>query len=111
MTMTITMTRKFQMLAAAVLTLGLQFNHAVAQEKRTPAEAARPEPLVIVATPNAPVILFHAAAVGISETSAQKLTASFAVSGYTGTFTPTAGFHYGHDYTRGPVTCVVSGSS
>ena len=112
--MTITMTRKIQMLAAVVLALGLQSNHAVAQDERGPLEAARPggaEPLVIVATPTASVLLFHAAAVGVSEASAQKLTATFDVSGYTGTFTPTAALHYGHDYKLGPVTCVVSGST
>src|SRR5580700_1463241 len=112
--MTITMTRKIQMLAAVVLALGLQSNHAVAQDERGPLEAARPggaEPLVIVATPTSSVLVFHAAAVGVSEASAQKLTATFDVSGYTGTFTPTAALHYGHDYKLGPVTCVVSGSS
>jgi Abnormal spindle-like microcephaly-assoc'd, ASPM-SPD-2-Hydin len=108
------MTRKFQILVAAVLALGLQFNYAVAQGERSPLETARPdaaEPLVVVATPSASVLVFHAAAVGISETSAQKLVATFDVSGYTGTFTPTAALHYGHDYKLSPVTCVVSGSS
>ena len=65
----------------------------------------------IVATPSEFALSFKPAAVGISETSAQKLTASFLVSGYTGTFKPTAAAHYGHDYSLGPVTCTVSGSS
>ena len=65
----------------------------------------------IVATPGEFALSFKPAAVGISETSAQKLTASFLVSGYTGTFKPTAAAHYGHDYSLGPVTCTVSGSS
>lgn len=112
--MKIKMTRKFEVLAGAVLALALQFNHAVAQDARSPLESAGPdaaEPLVIVATPTSSVLVFHAAAVGVSEASAQKLVATFDVSGYTGTFTPTAAFHYGHDYTHGPVTCVVSGST
>jgi hypothetical protein len=109
-----TMTRKFHILAAVVLTLGFQFSRALAQEEHGTLEAARSggiEPQVIVATPTESVLVFHAAAVGISSASAQKLTATFLVSGYTGTFTPTAGFHYGHDYTHGPVTCAVSGST
>jgi hypothetical protein len=109
-----TMTRKFHLLAAVVLALGLQFNHAVAQDERSTLEAVRPggiEAQVIVATPTESVLVFHAAAVGVSSASAQKLTATFDVSGYSGTFTPTAALHYGHDYKLGPVTCVVSGST
>jgi hypothetical protein len=30
---------------------------------------------------------------------------SFSVSGYTGSFTPTAALHYGHDYSLGQLTC------
>jgi hypothetical protein len=65
----------------------------------------------IIATPNQTALSFKAAAVGVSLTSAQKLTGSFLVSGYTGTFTPTAALHYGHDYQAGSVSCTVSGSS
>ena len=112
------MTRKFQMLAAVILTLSLQYSYAVAQDERGTQEslekAAQPgaiRPLVISAVPTSPVISFHSAEVGISEASAQKLTASFEVSGYTGSFTPTATLHYGHDYELGAVKCTVSGSS
>src|ERR1700722_920173 len=92
------MTRKFQILIAIVVfsASGLSSARAFAQ---------------IVATPSEFALSFKPAAVGISQTSAQKLTASFLVSGYTGTFKPTAAAHYGHDYSLGAVTCTVSGSS
>ena len=102
------MTRKCRMLAAMICALSFVFSHAVAQKAERPGEIAPP---AVVATPTSPVLSFHAAAVGIALSSAQKLTASFAVSGYSGSFTPTATLHYGHDYTPGAVTCVVSGSS
>jgi hypothetical protein len=112
------MTRKFQMLAAVILTLSLQFSHAVAQDGRGTEESLEKTarsgaiaPPAIVAVPAQTVLSFHAAAVGISSSSAQKITASFAVSGYTGSFTPTAAMHYGHDYTLSAVHCTVSGSS
>jgi hypothetical protein len=69
------------------------------------------QPLAVTAAPTPNVITFNAAAVGIPAASAQTLTASFLVSGYTGTFTPTATVHYGHDYTLGTVKCVVSGAT
>jgi hypothetical protein len=100
------MIRKSQIFAAAILALTLALSPAVAQDER-----GTTFPPSIVAIPAAPVILFHAAAVGISSSSAQKLTAKFNVSGYSGSFTPTAALHYGHDYTLGAVSCVVSGSS
>jgi hypothetical protein len=112
------MTRKFQILAALILALSLQFRHAVAQDgssaEQSLERSAQPgtlPPPAVVAVPSQTVLSFHAAAVGISTSSAQKLTASFAVSGYTGSFTPTAAMHYGHDYTLGAVKCTVSGSS
>jgi len=118
------MTRKFRILAAVIVTLSLRFSHAAAQDQQIVArflgaqesqeKAARPSgvrPLAIVAIPTPPVISFNPAAVGIAAASAQKLTASFEVSGYSGSFTPTATLHYGHDYTLGTVSCVVSGSS
>jgi hypothetical protein len=112
------MTRKFRILAVIMLTLSLQFSHAVAQDERgtqvSSEKAARPatiRSLAIGAIPTSPVLGFHAAVVGIAEASAQKLIAKFEVSGYTGTFTPTATLHYGHDYLSGKVTCVVSGST
>jgi hypothetical protein len=112
------MTRKFRILAVMILALSLQFSHAVAQDERgtqiSLERAARPgtiRSLAIEAIPTSPVLGFHAAAVGIAEASAQKLIAKFEVSGYTGTFTPTATLHYGHDYLSGKVSCVVSGST
>jgi hypothetical protein len=112
------MTRKFQVFAGVILAFSFQSSHALAQEERgtqkSVQKADQPgaiRSLVITATPTEPVIVFNAAKVGISETSAQKLTASFEVSGYTGTFTPTAALHYGHDYELGTVKCTVSGSS
>jgi hypothetical protein len=58
-----------------------------------------------VVTSSQTSIAFSPAAVGVAASSAQTLQASFAVSGYTGSFTPTAAMHYGHDYTVGPATC------
>ncbi len=64
----------------------------------------------IVATGPAASIGFATASVGT--TSPQSLTASFAVSGYTGSFTPTAVMHYGHDFSVGAAGCTpVSGSA
>jgi hypothetical protein len=54
------------------------------------------------ATTTTPVLSFNPAAIGISAASAQTLTASFTVSG---SFTPTAMAHYGHDYKLGAVNC------
>ena len=61
--------------------------------------------LAQTATPSATFLSFHAAQIGVSGGSAQTLTASFAVSGYAGSFTPTATLHYGQDYTLGAVSC------
>jgi hypothetical protein len=66
-------------------------------------------PLAVTATPTPSVITFNPAAVGISVASAQSVKASFSVSGYAGSFIPTATLHYGHDYTLGTVTCSGSG--
>src|SRR5580704_1940371 len=103
------MTRKFQILTAMMLTLSLQFSRAVAQDEATRPRAV--QPLVIVAVPTTPVISFHAAAVGIALGAAQTLDATFDVSGYSGSFKPTATMHYGHDYTIGAIKCIVSGST
>ncbi len=62
------------------------------------------------ATPATTVLGFAPAAVGVSAGSAQTLTASFTVSGYVGSFTPTATVHYGLSYTIGAVSCT-SGST
>jgi hypothetical protein len=112
------MTSKFRVLAAAILALSLQLSYAVAQDERATGgsveKAARSgviTPDVIVAVPGQAALSFKAAAVGIASASAQKLTASFTVSGYSGTFTPTATLHYGHDYTIDTIKCTVSGSS
>lgn len=58
-----------------------------------------------VVTSSQTSIAFSPAAVAVAASSAQTLQASFAVSGYTGSFTPTAAMHYGHDYTVGAATC------
>src|ERR1700678_732271 len=112
------MTSKFRVLAAAILALSLQLSYAVAQDERATGgsveKAARSgviTPDVIVAVAGQAALSFKAAAVGIASASAQKLTASFTVSGYSGTFTPTAALHYGHDYTIDTIKCTVSGSS
>jgi hypothetical protein len=57
------------------------------------------------ANPAATFLSFNAAEIGVNGGAAQTLTASFTVSGYTGSFTPTAALHYGHDYTLGAVSC------
>jgi hypothetical protein len=100
------MTRKSRILAVAILVLGLPFSLSVAQAQADPISLPS-----IVANPTAKVITFKAAAVGISSTSAQKIVASFKVSGYSGSFTPTAAMHYGHDYSLGAVTCSGGSSS
>jgi len=64
-----------------------------------------------VATPSQTSIVFNAAAVGVAASSAQTLQASFTVSGYTGSFTPTATLHYGLSYTLGAVSCNGAGST
>ncbi len=56
------------------------------------------------ATPAVKILSFNPAEVGIGA-SAQTLTASFALTGVSGTFTPTAMLHYGRDYTIGTVSC------
>jgi hypothetical protein len=76
---------------------------------RNQPDQLKPRPDAIGATPAANVIVFNSAAVGIAPGSAQQLTATFAVSGYSGSFTPTAALHYGHDYSLGAVSCIASG--
>src|SRR6185312_13073007 len=58
------------------------------------------------ATPTPTAIVFGSVALATS--TPPQLTASFAVSGYSGTFTPTAVAHYGLDYTLGAVSCTGS---
>ncbi|MGA2747047.1 MAG: hypothetical protein ABSE44_20290, partial [Candidatus Sulfotelmatobacter sp.] len=102
------MTRTSRILAAVACALSVSFSYAVAQQ--APRSGEIPPP-AIVAIPTPTVLSFHAAAVGISLSSAQKLTVSFAVSGYSGSFKPTATMHYGHDYVLGTPSCTGSGSS
>ena len=67
-------------------------------------------PAAITGTPtSAAALAFNPAAIGISPAAAQQLTASFLVSGYAGSFTPTANLHYGRDYELTPVNCTPSG--
>ena len=87
-------TRTLWIQAAAILTLALSSNQALSQ----------------TATPAATTMVFNPASVGVSAGSAQTLTASFLVSGYSGTFTPTAKLHYGLSYTAAAVNCT-GGSS
>ncbi|MGB8099690.1 MAG: protease pro-enzyme activation domain-containing protein [Terracidiphilus sp.] len=60
------------------------------------------------ATATAPAVTFNPAPIGISAASAQTLTASFTISNFKGSFTPTATLHYGHDYTLGAINCTGS---
>src|SRR5208282_3859696 len=39
-----------------------------------------------------------------------SLTATFAISGYSGSFTPTIVAHYGKDYSVGAVSCTTTGT-
>jgi MYXO-CTERM domain-containing protein len=64
-----------------------------------------------LATPAETVLSFNPATVGVSASDAQELTASFTVTGYTGSFTPTAGLHYGRHYAEAPVNCAGSGGT
>ena len=73
-------------------------------------ESVRPITAATQATPSAPVLTFDPAAVGVNPSSAQTLTATFAVSGYSGSFTPTATLHFGLNYSIGAVTCTDSGA-
>jgi hypothetical protein len=102
---------KFQMSSAIILTLTLYSSHALAQIDRGADSFPAGIVAAVYASPTPRALSFKPAAVGIATSSAQKLTASFHVGGYTGTFTPTATFHYGHDYTAGTVTCTVSGAT
>ncbi len=66
---------------------------------------------LVAATPTPSTLVFNPVSVGVSAGSAQTLTASFQVAGYTGSsFTPTAALHYGLSYSAGAVNCT-GGSS
>src|ERR1700733_3641875 len=58
-----------------------------------------------VAMLTSPPPIFNPAAVGISHSSAQTITAKFNVTGYAGNFTPTAKLRYGLSYSLGAVNC------
>jgi hypothetical protein len=62
-----------------------------------------------VATPTQLNVAFATAMV--TTATPQTLDATFAISGYTGSFTPTAAMHYGHDYTIGTVSCTPTSST
>jgi hypothetical protein len=102
------MTSTSRILAAVACALSVSFSYAVAQNA---ARSGEIHPPAVVAIPTPTVLSFHAAAVGIALSSAQKLTVSFAVSGYSGSFKPTATMHYGHDYVLGNPSCAGSGGS
>ncbi len=105
------MLRKFQMLSAIILSLTLYSSHSQAQIDRSADSSPTGIQSAVFASPTPRALSFKPAAVGVAASSAQKLTASFHVGGYSGTFTPTAAFHYGHDYTASAVTCTVSGAT
>jgi hypothetical protein len=114
------MTRCFQILSSMILTVAF-LTAATAQTESIKArfvgaQQTQRKPILsvsgqpdVVANPTSPAIVFNPAAVAVSSSSAQTLDAAFAVSGYSGSFTPTAAFHYGHDYKLGTISC--SGSS
>jgi hypothetical protein len=89
--------------AAQVESIKARFT-GVRQSQQEPSLPGPGQP-AIIANPTLPAILFNPAAVAISSSSAQTLDATFDVSGYSGSFTPTAAFHYGHDYKLGSITC------
>jgi hypothetical protein len=62
----------------------------------------------MTAVPTPAVLTFNPAMIGGEAGSPQQLTVSFAVTGITGTFAPTATLHYGIDYTAGEVSCTGS---
>jgi hypothetical protein len=63
------------------------------------------------ANPPASTASFNPAAVGLSAGSAQTLNLAFSVSGYGGSFTPTAVLHYGLSYTVGTLACTATDGS
>jgi hypothetical protein len=58
-----------------------------------------------VATLTSGTPVFNPAVVGVATGSAQTINVQFNVTGYAGTFTPTAKLHYGLSYTMGAVSC------
>ena len=56
-------------------------------------------------TPASTSLTFTSAQVGISAGTAESLTATFAITGFSSVITPTATMHYGLSYTAGAVSC------
>ena len=65
---------------------------------------------ILTATPATTVLMFAPAPVAATPTASQTMAASFTVTGYTGTFLPTAVLHYGRSYNLGAVSCTGSGT-
>jgi trimeric autotransporter adhesin len=59
-------------------------------------------------TPASTSLTFTSAQVGISAGTAESLTETFAIVGFTSLITPTATMHYGLSYTAGAVSCTGS---
>ena len=59
-------------------------------------------------TPSSASLTFTSAQVGISSGTAESLTETFTLTGYSSLITPTAAMHYGLSYTAGAVSCTGS---
>ena len=59
-------------------------------------------------TPSSTSLTFTSAQVGISAGTAESLTETFAITGYSTVIAPTASMHYGLSYTAGAVSCTGS---
>jgi len=59
-------------------------------------------------TPSSTSLTFTSAQVGISAGTAESLTETFAITGFSTVITPTATLHYGLSYTAGAVSCTGS---
>ncbi len=59
-------------------------------------------------TPSSDSLTFTSAQVGISSGTAESLTETFTLTGYSSLITPTASMHYGLSYTAGAVSCTGS---
>lgn len=69
----------------------------------TPAQAAT--------TATAAAASLNLAPVQVASGATSTATASFTVTGYAGSFTPTASAHYGKDFSLGAVNCTAAGAS
>ena len=59
-------------------------------------------------TPSSASLTFTSAQVGISSGTAESLTETFTLTGFSSVITPTAAMHYGLSYTAGAVSCTGS---